>query len=227
MGDPVHLDPQSGYDRWAEVYDTEGNPLVFLEEPVVRAWLAEPEGLRVADVGCGTGRHALWLAEAGAKVDAFDASSGMLAKARQKLAERGVRFYEHVLPAPLPAAEATYDVVLLALVADHLEDLQTTFRDLRRVLKPRGTLIVTVLHPAMNLRGITARFWDPNDGSEVRVAAFEHTYASYVMAVLDAGFAIEALVERKADKALAAKTPRAEKYIGWPLLLALRLRRDA
>jgi len=227
MSRPIHLDPQRGYDRWAEVYDTEGNPLVFLEEPVVRAWLAKPAGLRIADVGCGTGRHALWLGERGASVDAFDASSGMLARARGKPAAVAVHFREHVLPARLPVADATYDAVLLALVADHLEDLPAAFRDLRRVLKPGGTLIFTVLHPAMNLLGITARFWDPHDGSEVRVAAFEHTYADYVLAVLRAGLRIEEIVERRADEALARRAPRAEKYVGWPLLLALRLRRSA
>lgn len=226
MSDPVHLDPQDGYDRWAEVYDHEGNPLVFLEEPVVRGWVAEPKGLRVADVGCGTGRHAMWLADGGAEVDAFDASAGMMAKAREKRTQRGVRLHEHVLPAPLPVKDETYDLVLFALVADHLEDLETTLRDLRRVLKPGGTLIFTVLHPAMNLLGITARFWDPEDGSEVRVTAFEHTYADYVMAVLNAGLVIEEIVERKADEALAKQTPRAAKYLGWPMLLAMRLRNE-
>ena len=225
MSNPIHLDPQAGYDRWAEVYDTEGNPLVHLEEPVVRGWLADSRGLRVADVGCGTGRHALWLAEAGAEVDAFDASAGMMAKAREKLAAHGVRFHEHVLPEPLPVADGSFDVVLFALVADHVDDLEAAFRDLWRVLKPGGTLVFTVLHPAMNLRGITARFWDPNDGSEVRVAAFEHSYADYVMAVLSAGFVVEEILEREADAELARVKPRAEKYVGWPMLLAMRLRR--
>ena len=225
MPEPRHLDPQRGYDRWAEVYDTEGNPLVLLEEPVVHAWIDQPKGLRIADVGCGTGRHALWLADACAEVHAFDASAGMMARARDKLAEHGVRLYQHVLPAPLPAADGTFDAVLFALVADHIEDLATAFCELRRVLKAGGRLIFTVLHPAMNLLGITARFWDPKDGGEVRVAAFEHTYGDYVMGVLRAGLVIEEIVERKADAALAQMTPRAEKYVGWPMLLAMRLRR--
>lgn len=227
MADPVHMDAQAGYDRWATIYDDELNPLVLLEEPIVRGWLPTPAGLRIADVGCGTGRHTLWLADAGARVDAFDASDGMMARARSKLARHGVRFHAHTLPEPLPAADATYDVVLLALVADHIANLPAAFTELRRVLRPDGELICTVLHPAMNLRGITARFTDPDSGHEVRVAAFEHTYADYVMAPLRAGLCIEEITERKADAALVTKTPRAEKYLGWPLLLALRLRRSA
>ncbi|MCK4343540.1 MAG: class I SAM-dependent methyltransferase [Phycisphaerae bacterium] len=224
MANPIHLHTQAGYDRWATIYDDELNPLVTLEEPLVREWLHTPAGLRVADVGCGTGRHAAWLADAGAEVDAYDYSPGMMSKARAKLSNRGVRLHEHTLPAPLPAADGTFDVLLLALVADHLADLETTYRDLRRVLKPGGRLIFTVLHPAMNLLGITARFTDPDSGSEVRVAAFEHTYADYVMAPLRVGLVIDEIVERKIDAAVAARVPRAEKYLGWPLLLALRLR---
>ena len=225
MADRIHLDTQTGYDRWSLVYDGELNPLVMLEEPVVRGWLDAPEGLRVADVGCGTGRHALWLAQAGASVDAFDCSAGMMTKARQKLSDVGVRLQNHQLPASLPVADSTFDVALLALVADHLADLETTFRDLRRVIKPGGRVVFTVLHPAMNLLGITARFTDPDSGSEVRVEAFEHTYGDYVTAALKSGLHIEEIVERKVNADLVGRTPRAEKYLGWPLLLAMRLRK--
>jgi len=49
---------RQGYDRWSEVYDSDGNPLVALEEPEVIRMMGEVRGLRVADVGTGTGRHA-------------------------------------------------------------------------------------------------------------------------------------------------------------------------
>ena len=225
MAEPLHLDVSAGYERWAEIYDGELNPLIVLEEPVVREWAGQVRGLRVADVGCGTGRHSVWLAGAGADVDAYDTSTGMMARARAKLGDSGARFIEHTLPDALPAPDGAYDLVLLALVADHLTDLVDTMRDLHRVLRPGGTLIFTVLHPAMNLRGITARFADPHTGEEVRVAAFEHTYADYVLSALRAGFTIDELIERRADADLAARAPRAEKYLGWPMLLAMRLRK--
>lgn len=223
MASPVHVDTLSGYDRWALIYDDELNPLVLLEEPVVHGWLPSPRGLHIVDLGCGTGRHAAWLAAAGAAVDAFDASPGMMSKAAAKLASLGVRPRHHLLPEPLPVADATYDAALLALVADHLAELPATFREVFRVLKPGGLGIFTVLHPAMNLLGITARFTDPDTGDEIRVEAHTHTYADYLMAMLRSGLHIEEIVERQADKALAARAPRAEKYIGWPLLLAARL----
>jgi malonyl-CoA O-methyltransferase len=223
--DREHLDVRAGYDRWAEVYDTDLNPLVLLEEPLVREWVGDPAGLRVADVGCGTGRHTAWLAAAGAEVDAFDASPGMMSRARARVVGRPVRFIEHALPAALPVEDARYDLALLALVADHVEDLGAAFHELRRVLRPGGRLIFTVLHPAMYLKGVSARFTDPRSGERVYVKAVDHPYGAYVTAPLRAGLQIEEIAERSIDEALAVRAPRAEKYLGWPLLLAMRLRR--
>jgi len=75
---------RSGYDRWSEIYDHEANPLIGLEEPVVREALGDVAGLAVLDLGCGTGRHAVWLANAGAAVTGIDFSEGMMEKARAK-----------------------------------------------------------------------------------------------------------------------------------------------
>jgi malonyl-CoA O-methyltransferase len=52
---------RDGYDRWARVYDHDANPLLALEEPAVHAALGDVRGRTVLDLGCGTGRHSLWL----------------------------------------------------------------------------------------------------------------------------------------------------------------------
>src|SRR5262245_11398300 len=103
---------QDGYDRWAAVYDHDGNPLVALEGPVVRAALGDVRGLAVLDLGCGTGRHALWLAAEGAAVTAVDFSEGMLAEARSKPGADAVRWLAHDLHQPLPFAGAEFDRVV-------------------------------------------------------------------------------------------------------------------
>src|SRR5947207_3112602 len=61
---------RTGYDRWALVYDHDGNPLVALEAPFVRAAVGDVRGQAVLDLGCGTGRHTFWLAQSGAAVTA-------------------------------------------------------------------------------------------------------------------------------------------------------------
>ena len=222
MASPLHLSVEEGYDRWSEVYDTDGNPLFVLEGPIVRGWLGDVASRRVADVGCGTGRHTHWMAEAGARVVALDLSGGMMARAVGRGGTGQVLFCRHELPTPLPLGDDSCDHLVFALVAEHIEQIAEVCADFRRVLVPGGSFIFTALHPAMNLAGITARFFDPNDGGEVRVAAHQHTYADYVMAILNAGFRITDIVERKGDKQTAKVAPRCEKYVGWPMLLAIR-----
>src|ERR1035441_4585697 len=91
---------QAGYDRWAEVYDGEDNPLVLLEEKHIGPLAGKVAGLTVADIGCGTGRHALRWAAAGAHVTAVDFSAAMLKRARAKPGADAVTFVPHDLAKP-------------------------------------------------------------------------------------------------------------------------------
>ena len=115
--EPIHhLPTREGYDRWAEIYDAENNPLIALEEPLVAALLGNVRGLAIADVGCGTGRHALRLAEAGAAVTALDFSPRMLEQAKDKPGAANIHFIPHDLAAPLPLSDRSFDLALCCLV---------------------------------------------------------------------------------------------------------------
>lgn len=225
--DLVTLPTRTGYDRWAEIYDGEGNPLVMLEEPHVDALLGPVRGLGVLDVGCGTGRHALRLAGAGASVTALDFSEGMLAKARAKPGAERIRFVQHDLAHPLPCPDAAYERVLCGLVIDHIIGLVGLFREMARVCRPHpaGSVVISVMHPAMMLRGVQARFRDPNTGVETRPKSVPNQISDYVMAASRAGLRIDHMSEHNADEDLARRVPRAEKYVGWPMLLMMRLTR--
>ena len=118
---------RDGYDRWALVYDHDANPLPALEGPHVRAALEGVRGLEIVDLGCGTGRHTAWLAEAGARVTALDFSEGMLARARLKVSAATARFLVHDLHEPLPLGDASFDAAVSGLVLEHLRDLRAFF----------------------------------------------------------------------------------------------------
>jgi malonyl-CoA O-methyltransferase len=181
-------------------------------------------GLSVLDLGCGTGRHALRMAEAGASVTAVDFSDGMMEKARGKPAAGNVRFVVHDLHEPLPFADGTFDVVVSGLVLEHLREFGPFFAEARRVLRAGGRAVVSGMHPAMFLRDVRARFHDPLTGEKVEPGSVEHTIGECVMAAVRAGFTLSGIDERAPDAAFAARCPRAEKYVGWPMLLVLRLR---
>lgn len=222
MADPL-ADVRAGYDRWAAVYDHDANPLQALEGPLVRSAVGDPAGLVALDLGCGTGRHALWLADHGATVTAVDFSEGMLAAARRKPGADAVRFVVHDLATPLPFADGAFDLVVSGLVLEHLDDLASFFGEARRVVRPGGRAVVSAMHPAMFLRDAWARFTDPASGEKVSPGSVPHSVAAFVMAAVRAGFRLADVSEHAPDDALAARVPRAAKYVGWPMLVVLRL----
>jgi ubiquinone/menaquinone biosynthesis C-methylase UbiE len=216
---------QSGYDRWAAIYDHDGNPLQALEGPIVRAAIGDARGLAVLDLGCGTGRHSLWLAEASATVTAVDFSEGMLAAARGKPGADRIQFVTHDLHQPLPFSAASFDLVVSGLVLEHLGDLGEFFEEARRVVRDGGRAVISAMHPAMFLRGTMAQFHDPASGDVVRPGSYSHSISEFVMAAIHAGFRIDDVKEYAVDADLAARAPRAEKYLGWPMLVVLCLTR--
>ncbi|MDQ2914235.1 MAG: class I SAM-dependent methyltransferase [Chloroflexota bacterium] len=219
------VDTRDGYDQWASTYDDEGNPLLALEEPEADRALGDVAGLDVLDAGTGTGRHALRLAARGARVTAIDFSDKMLAKARAKDDADRVRFENHDVTRRLPYADASFDRVLSALVLEHVPDVAAFLRELGRVTRPDGRIVVTAMHPAMFLRGVSARFRDQGTGEFLRPRSYVMQLSEYVTGALDADLRIVSLVERAPDDALAARVPRAARYIGWPMLFVMTLQR--
>jgi ubiquinone/menaquinone biosynthesis C-methylase UbiE len=214
---------RDGYDRWASVYDHDFNPLVGLEEPVVHRALGDVAGLNVLELGCGTGRHTEWLAAHGAIVTAVDFSAGMLAEARRKIKHGFVSFLSHDLHDPLPFPDGGFDLAISGLVLEHLRELGRFFREARRTIRPGGRAVISAMHPAMFLRGSQARFTDPESGTVVQPGSFPHQVSDFVMAAIDGGFEMERIAECAPDAEFASRYPRAEKYIGWPMLVVLEL----
>jgi malonyl-CoA O-methyltransferase len=79
------------------------------------------------------------------------------------------------------------------------------------------------MHPAMMLKGTQARFVDPDTGRETRPQSHANLISDYVNAAVRSGLRIVETGEQSVDEELAARVPRAEKYLGWPMLFWLEL----
>jgi SAM-dependent methyltransferase len=136
VGSPADTWSGSTYERIAETYAP-------IHDRVVEALSLEP-GLRVLDVGCGTGAVALRASRAGADVVGNDISGDQLAKARDAAAGDGlsIRFDEGDCE-ELPYGDAEFDAVASAFGAVFAPDHERAAAELARVCRPGGRLALT------------------------------------------------------------------------------------
>jgi ubiquinone/menaquinone biosynthesis C-methylase UbiE len=152
MADACSDAPAAGvdgfWDMYSRVYDSvyQLMPYRKLLWDTYQALDLQP-GMRVLDAGCGTGNFEHFLHQKnppGVCIDAIDFSAAMLAVAAKKNADLGnVEFSRGDLGARLPYADASFDRILSINVLYALPDPDSTMRELLRVLKPGGIIVVT------------------------------------------------------------------------------------
>lgn len=99
----------------------------------------------VLEVGCGTGFFLLnlWQAGVAERLHATDISAGMVEQCVANGRRLGVEVHGEVADAEtLPFDDASFDLVVGHAVIHHLPDVATTFKELVRVLRPGGRLLI-------------------------------------------------------------------------------------
>ncbi|KAI0125481.1 cyclopropane-fatty-acyl-phospholipid synthase [Xylariales sp. AK1849] len=231
-----YLPTKVAYDRWAAVYDTDGNFLQALDNiemkqllPHFEASIESARPWKLVDLGCGTGRNtALLLAIGEAQIVALDASSGMLAVAHQRLNELKDRpgtssvrdlhlevFDLLTSPCP-PAIAAEADGIISTLVIEHIP-LSIFFSHVSRMLKSGGVLLLTNMHAHMGSIS-QAGFVDTQTGEKIRPTSYAHTVADAVAEAAKWGLTVEeeeGIRERDvSEKLVEMLGPRSRKWIG-------------
>jgi SAM-dependent methyltransferase len=228
--DQVAREPQ--YDVFADEFDEharDGFYNAHCDRPACLSLLGDVAGKRVLDAACGPGLYAAELIRRGAEVVGFDQSPRMVEISRARAAQGDFRVHDLADPiAWLP--DASVDLVLFALAVEYVNDRVAALRELRRVLRPGGALVLSRLHPTGD--------WLRNGGSYFDVRVIHETWRKhwqvhYWLAplqvtceeIFEAGFLIERLVEPRPSQEAAAVDPaRYEKVTREPRgFIAFRL----
>jgi malonyl-CoA O-methyltransferase len=218
---------REAYPRWARTYEHE-NPVTTLECELVDKLSRSPRGLRLLDVGCGTGRR---LAGSGAaSALGVELCVEMLAAGRQahdfgpevRLLEGDAR--------TLPVPGGAFELVWCRLMIGHLPECETTYRELGRAAAVGGQVVVTDFHPDAYAAGQRRTF---RDGDEVlEIEHYVHTAEAQIAAAEKAGLVLTAAGQGvvgppvRAFYSAAGKEALYEQQRGRPLVLGLAFRRD-
>jgi SAM-dependent methyltransferase len=204
----------AGHEHWARVSSewiewarAPNHAAFWAYRDALIAFIGRGEG-EALDVGCGEGRVSRELQACGFRVTASDPVRALVNAAREA---RSADEYVIASGPALPFENACFDLVVLMDV----EDVPATLREIRRVPRPSGMLVISICHPFSDRgrfanTGATSPFVAENgyfgserfggteerDGHRMHFAGWSHSLEAYATALEDAGLAITSLRER-------------------------------
>ncbi|HEU4878801.1 MAG TPA: methyltransferase domain-containing protein [Gemmatimonadaceae bacterium] len=137
------------FDTWKRLYAGE-YPRGFLIIDTLCKYAPEfhVEGASVLDVGCGDAGALIAFAEQGAKCAGIECFDTSLERGRLRAADHGVEVdLKKGVAESIPYPDATFDLVMLDNVLEHVTDRPLTLREVKRVLKPGGLLYMVTPKP--------------------------------------------------------------------------------
>ena len=203
-------------------------------------------GMRVLDLGCGSGHFAREARARGAReVVAVDLSERMLEEARRRTRDEAIRYVRATLE-EFAAEAAAFDLIVSTLALHYIADYPALVRRIAGWLVPGGRFAFSVEHPIYSASGIgdwcrdaqgNAVHWPVDryrDEGERRtrwfvdgVVRYHRTIETYVNGLLDAGLRLARLEEPEGDPALMALKPEWQQERRRPPFLLLAADRPA
>ncbi len=145
-------------------------------------------------MGCGAGHASFTAAGQVAQVTAYDLSSQMLEVVAQAAKDKGFTniVTQQGYAEMLPFADASFDVVISRYSAHHWHDVGQALREVKRVLKPGGVMIMMdVMSPGHPVRDVWLQTVEAlRDTSHVR----NYSSGEWLALANDAGLAINHLL---------------------------------
>jgi len=143
---------ESLFENYARKYDKEcfvqgtAGECDFIEEEI-----AHDKSLKIIDIGCGTGRHAIELTKRGYHVIGVDLSGNQIKRAREKAQEAGVAIDFQIQDARNLPFDREFDLAMMLCEGGFslMETDEMNFEILRnatKALKSKGKLIFTALN---------------------------------------------------------------------------------
>ncbi|MFY2736601.1 class I SAM-dependent methyltransferase [Pseudocitrobacter faecalis] len=209
----------------------------------IQTMLPEIQGKTVVDLGCGYGWFCRWARDNGAaNVLGLDVSQKMLAKAQEMTSGERITYQRADLETlVLPAASV--DLAYSSLALHYLIDIDRLFRTLHQALKPGGKLVFSAEHPVYTAPANQQWVMDNQGNKHWPVSQYQQEgerisnwfadgvkkqhrkLATWINALIAAGFIIEALDEWGPTAEQIAANPALDEEKERPMIFILSARK--
>lgn len=204
----------------------------YYDRPNTLQLLTGVKGSDILDAACGPGKYAEVLTGMGARVTGFDISPKMIAHAKQRNADSG-HFFVHDLAHPFDMlADGSFDHVVCALAMHYLEDWNSTIQEFHRVLKPNGSVVLSIEHPFFEfLYFKSKRYFEVEAvnatwsgfGKPIQVHSYRRSLHDCIAPLTNNGFYIDQLIEPKPVAEFEKRDPRHFKELNeFPSFIHMR-----
>lgn len=203
-----------------------------LVNPALSRLLGEVRGSRVLDAGCGNGYLSRILAGRGARVVGVEPTRSMIGFARRRENElgQGVQYVQADL-SRLPDLGGPFDTVVCSMVLMSIPDWKTAMRSCVAALRPGGSFVFALVHPAFEQLADTwrehgeyrvRRYLDEYEVSGPSAPDFHRPISAYLNELADLGCRLRQVEEPRLDPDVAATAdPAVMAYVRLPNFLII------
>lgn len=229
-------------DNWIDVAQKNDFRQYFIM-PYTLQKLGNISKKQILDLGCGEGGYSRALANRGAVVTAVDCSETLLSYVDESSKREGLSIETLLRNAneldDIP--DSKYDIVLSSMMLMDVEDLDGTLKEIYRVIKPRGKVFISILHPCYKpkeskwifengkIKVIIENYFRPIEwvgeikGIDVPIVYRHRTLSDYVKAFVKNGFTLVDINEPIPTKEQTCMSPRIVWLSQIPMYLFIEL----
>lgn len=239
------FDNETFFENYQKLREREVNANNLFEIPARFSLLPDLKGLRILDLGCGSGEHCKDYIQMGAaKVVGIDISEKMLAVANEKNSDPDITYIRMPME-DLDKLDGEFDLAVSSLALHYIEDYKGVLKNIHRLLVPGGEFIFSQEHPINTCHPGGDRWTKDENGIKLYVnlanygkegerdsvwfvegiKKYHRMFSTVINDLVDAGFAIEKTIEPEPTEELLEKYPEYYDLFHKPDFLLVKAKR--